>query len=262
MFSWIYDLPSWQVTMIFAIGATVFSLSGMLLVRPIFHKLIHGQDKLNEMVSLNIASFSLFFGVMLGLVAVGVYTDYSSTKDMIDREASILAALYSDTNALPEPSRTQLLTDLRNYAKDTIEKDWPIQAKNQVPVAGTDRLNTYQAHLRAVRPATKPEEVAYAEAFGQFQKLVELRSNRLARVTSETPGILWWVIITGAILTIMIVWMLDMQVYVHGILTAVISMFLGIVFFFIADMDQPFRGRELLTPEPYQMAIHDLMRAR
>jgi len=261
MLEWIYELPGWFVGTLFAVVSVGFSLAGMMLVRPIFHRLIHGQDKLNEMVSLNIASFSLFYGIMLGLVAVGVFADFESTRDVIEREASTLTALYADTKALPEPDRTVLLNDLRTYAHDTIKKDWPEQMKGRVPRGGTERLTTFQTHLLATRTFNKQEEIAYAEAFGQYQKLVELRSSRLDRVTSEMPAILWVVIVIGATLTILVVWMLDMQIYIHGILTAVLSLFLGIVFFYIAVMDKPFRGAPLLDPGPYELAYENLMRS-
>lgn len=260
MFSWMYDYPTWVIGLLFSLGSVVAGLAGMLLVRPLFHYLIHQQDRLNEMVSLNIASFSLFYAIMLGLAAVGVYTQYVSTTEIVEREASTLAALYSDTKALPEPSRTQLLADLRAYAKETIEADWPTQKKGKVPTGGTRQLTAYQDHLAMVHPADRADQVAYAGAFGQFEKLVELRSNRLARVTAATPSLLWWVIGIGACLTIGIIWMLDMEIYVHGILTAILCLFLGIVFFFIADMDRPFRGDVFIGPEPYELTYHSLMK--
>ena len=262
MFSWMYDYPTWLMGGLFGVGATVVSLAGMFLVRPLFHKWIHGQDRTNEMVSLNIASFSVFYGILLGLVAVGVYANYASASDLVEREASTLAALYSDTNALPEPNRTQLLTDLRDYAKETIEKDWPTQAKGVVPTGGTDHVTAYQKHLLAVRPAVKADEIAYAEAAGQFEKLVELRSNRLVKVTSGIPDLLWSVLLIGAAFTVGIIWMLDMQINVHAILTAVLSMFLGIVIFLIADMDKPFRGQVLATSDAYELVYNGLMKAR
>ena len=262
MFSWMYDYPTWLMGSLFGLGATVVSLAGMFLVRPLFHKWIHGQDRTNEMVSLNIASFSVFYGILLGLVAVGVYANYASASDLVEREASTLAALYSDTNALPEPHRTQLLTDLRDYAKETIEKDWPTQAKGLVPTGGTDRVTAYQTHLLAVHPAVKADEIAYAEAAGQFEKLVELRSNRLVKVTSGIPDLLWSVLLIGAAFTVGIIWMLDMQINVHAILTAVLSMFLGIVIFLIADMDKPFRGQVLATSDAYELVYSGLMKTR
>ena len=262
MFSWMYDYPAWLVGLLFAFGSVALSLGGMFLVRPIFHRWIHGQDKTNEMVSLNIASFSVFYGILLGLVAVGVYANYASTQDIVEREASSVAALYSDTIALPEPHRSILLTDLRNYAKETIEKDWPAQAKGVVPTGGTLRLAEYQTHLANVHPTIKPDEIAYAECLGQYEKLVELRSSRLVRITQGTPDILWWVLGIGAALTIGIIWMLNMEAHVHGILTAVLSLFLGIVIFLIADMDRPFRGEGFVGPDPYELVYDSLMKAR
>src|SRR3569623_222567 len=129
MFSWVYDYPPWLMGSLFAVGGMLISLVGMFAVRPFFHKWIHGEDRTNEMVALNIASFSVFYGILMGLVAVGVYANYASTQDIVEREASSVAALYSDTIALPEPHRSLLLTDLRAYAKDTIDKDSPAMAR-------------------------------------------------------------------------------------------------------------------------------------
>jgi hypothetical protein len=262
MFSWMYDYPTWLMGAAFGIGAMIVSLAGMFLVRPLFHKWIHGQDRTNEMVSLNIASFSVFYGILLGLVAVGVYANFQGTSDLVEREASTLSALYSDTHALPEPQRSILLADLRAYAKETIEKDWPIQGKGLVPTGGTRIIEDFQQHLLAVHPTVKADEIAYAEASGQFEKLVELRSNRLVKVTSGIPDLLWSVLLLGAAFTVGIIWMLDMQINVHAILTAVLSAFLGVVIFLCADMDKPFRGDVLADAGAYQLVYDGLMTAR
>jgi Protein of unknown function (DUF4239) len=262
MFFWIYEYPTWVMGALFAVVSTLGSLAGMFLVRPMFHKWIHGRDRTNEMVSLNIASFSVFYGILLGLVAVGVYANYAAASDLVEREASTLAALYSDTGALPEPQRTRLLTDLREYAKETIEHDWPTQAEGRVPSGGTDRIAIFQKDLLAVHPTVKVEEIAYAEAAGQFEKLVELRSNRLVKVTAGIPNLLWSVLLIGGVCSIGIIWMLDMQVNVHAILTAVLSMFLGLVIFLIIDMDKPFRGQVLATSDAYELVYNGLMKVR
>lgn len=262
MFLWIFDYSAWAMGALFGLGFMALSLAGMFIVRPIFHKWIHGQDRTNEMVSLNIASFSVFYGIMLGLVAVGVYANYSATGDLVEREASTLAALYSDTSALPEPHRTLLLTDLRAYAEETIKKDWPTMGKGIVPQGGTLRIQQFQKDLLAVHPTVKMDEIAYAEASAQYEKLVELRSNRLVKVRSGIPNLLWSVVILGAVFSMAIICMLDMQVNVHAILTAVLSVFLGIVIFLVAEMDRPFRGNVLTTSEAYELVFNGLMSER
>ncbi len=262
MFFWLYDLPTWAGGMVFAALSVGLGLGGMFALRPWFHKLIHRNDKTNEMVSLNIASFSVFYGILLGLVAVGVYANYSTTSDIVEREASSLAALYSDTSALPDPYRAKLLSDLRDYAKATIERDWPTQGSGKVPTIGTQRLAIFQSDLKDVHPQGKAEEVSLVLALGQTEKLVESRASRLDRVTAGTPILLWWVLGIGALLNIAIIWMLDMEVHIHGILTAVLSMFLGIVIFVVAEMDRPFRGEVFVGPDAYELIYSNLMSGR
>ncbi|MGH6965497.1 MAG: hypothetical protein ACREE0_13525 [Phenylobacterium sp.] len=262
MFAWVYEYPTWLMGSVFAVGGMLISLAGMFAVRPFFHKWIHGEDRTNEMVSLNIASFSVFYGILLGLVAVGVYANYAAADDLVEREASTLSALYSDVGALPEPHRTKLLTDLRAYAKETIEKDWPTMARGKVPVGGTAHVAAFQRDLLNVHPTIKVDEIAYAGASGQFEKLVESRSNRLVKVKVGIPNLLWTVLLIGAVFTVSIIWMLDMEVVVHAILTAVLSMFLAIVIFMIVIMDKPFRGEELVDPGPFELVYTGLMTTR
>jgi Protein of unknown function (DUF4239) len=261
MASWMFDYPTWVMVLFFGLAGVALGLGGMVLVRPIFHRWIHRQNRTNEMVSLSMASFSVFYGILLGLIAVGVYANYAVASDNITREASSLAALYSDTGAFQEPHRSILLDDLRAYAKDTIELDWPAQAKGQVPAAGTRRMAVIQRDLEAVHPTEKADEIAYAEAFGQFEKLVELRSNRLTDINSGVPALLWSVLWIGAFLSIGLVWMLDMEAHIHSILTAVLSMFLGVVIFVIADMDRPFQSG-MAGSDPYVLVYHSQMNAR
>jgi hypothetical protein len=259
VFSWIFDFPTWSMVLLFGVTAGALGLGGMFLVRPYFHKWIHGQDKTNEMVSLSMASFSVIYGILLGLVAIGVYANFAGTSDNVTREASTLAGLYSDTSGFSEPHRTILRTDLRAYAKDTIERDWPAQINGLVPTAGTARMMAIQKDFESIHPTEKTEEIAYAEAFGQFERLVELRSNRLTTINQGIPTLLWWLLWIGAVLSIGLVWMLDMEAHIHGILTVVLSLFLGIVIFVIIDLDKPFRGDSIAGPGPYELVYRTLM---
>jgi hypothetical protein len=261
MFSWIYEFPTWMMVLVFGIVATALGLGGMFLVRPYFHRWIHGQDRTNEMVSLSMASFSVIYGILLGLVAIGVYANYAAMADNVTREATTLAGLYSDVSGISEPHRSVLRADLRAYAKVTIDQDWPDQARGVVPTGGTARMVAFQQDFEAIHPTEKTEEIAYAEAFGQFEKLVELRSNRLADINQGIPALLWWVLWTGAILSIALVWMLDMEAHIHGILTAVLSLFLGIVIFVIVDLDKPFRGDGIVNADSYMLIYRTLMSA-
>lgn len=243
MFYWIYDYPTWQVGLLFAGFFLVASLAGLFLFRSWFSEWIHTERRANEMVGVALGSFSLLYGILLGLVAVGAYQNFASITDLVTKEASTLTSLYRDVSALPQPYRDRLETDLRNYTRYTIDYGWPAQRRGHITVGSTQRMSVLFNDLTAFNPTDKRSEIVFAEAFRQFNNLTELRRARLEQVTTGIPAVLWWVVAIGAFLNIVLIWMLDMEVHVHVILTAVLSLFLGVVIFLVAAMDNPFRGQ-------------------
>ena len=63
-------------------------------------------------------------------------------------------------------------------------------------------------------------------------------------------------------MNIVLICMLDMEVHVHVLLSGVLSIFLGIVIFLIAAMDNPFRGDVSVGPDSFQLLYDSLMQAR
>lgn len=256
---WIYDYPSWTVAILFCTALVAVTWSGIFLVRATVHSWIHRENRANEMINSALQSFFVLFGLLLGLVAVATYQDYSYVSDLVDKEASSIGALYRDFTGYPEPIRTQLQDRLREYARFTIEDGWPQQRKGIIPTGGTDRMTAVFEVLASFEPAKKSEEIFHAEALRQFNHLVELRRSRLANVTMGLPAVLWWVVAVGALLNIVLIWIQDMEIHVHLILGAVLASILGLVIFLIAALDNPFRGIVSVGPDSISLVYETLM---
>ncbi len=259
MFFWIYDYPTWAMGLLFAVAFLVFSLGGQFLFRALLAKWIHTEARTNELVGISMASFAVLYGILLGLVAVGAYQNYSVMDDLVTKEASCLASLYRDTSAFPEPYRQTLHRDLRTYARQTIDLGWPAQRHGVVPGGGSQIISTLFDDLTAFNPGDKRGEIIFAETFRQFNELVEFRRARLADVTTGIPAILWWVVAIGAVLNLILMWMLDMEVHVHVMLTTVMGLFLASVIFMTIAMDRPFRGEVSVGPDAYERVYQTLM---
>jgi hypothetical protein len=63
----------------------------------------------------------------------------------------------------------------------------------------------------------------------------------------------------GAFLNIVLIWMLDMEIHVHAILATLLSLFLGVVIFLVAAMDNPFRGEVSVGPDALELVYRTLM---
>lgn len=140
------------------------------------------------------------------------------------------------------------------YTRDVIEESWPQQRRGIVPTDGTERVTAFFDGLLTFKPTDKSEEIIHAETLRQFNRFVELRRAPLANVTTGIPSALW-VVAIGALLNSGLIWMLDMEVHVHVPLGSALSLFLGIVIFLIAAMENPFRGQVSVGPDAIQFHL-------
>lgn len=260
MMFWIYDYPSWAVAAGFCAVFVAAAWSGIFLTRATVHSWIHRQPLANEMVGVALQSFFVLFGLLLGLVAVATYQNYSTVSDIVDKEADSIGALDRDFTAYPQPVRGQLQMRLREYARATIEDDWPQQRKGIVPAGGGTRIASLFQALAAFEPSKKSEEIFHAETLRELNELLEHRRSRLANVATGLPPVLWWVVAFGALLNIVLIWMQDMEIHVHLILGAILASILGAVIFLIAALDNPFRGIVSVGPDPIALAYESMLK--
>jgi hypothetical protein len=259
LFYWIYDYPTSKVATLFAVVFVVVTWAATFVLRRYLHPWFHRDRRANEMVGFVLSSYSVFYGILIGLIAVAAYQNFGTVSDLVTREASSLGALYRDLSGYPQPDRERLQGDLREYTRSEIERDWPQQQRGIVPSEGTHRLRQFTEDLLTFRPADLRDEVVHAETLRQVNNYMDFRRSRLNSVTVGIPPVLWWVVGIGAVIALLLVAMLDMEIHVHLILGAALSMFLGLVIFLIAAMDNPFRGEVSVTPEPFRQVYETLM---
>jgi hypothetical protein len=259
LFYWIYDHPTSKVGTLFAVVFVVVTWAATFALRRFLHPWFHRDRRANEMVGFVLSSYSVFYGILIGLIAVAAYQNFGTVSDLITKEASSLSALYRDLSGYPQPIRGRLQGDLREYTRYEIERDWPQQQRGIVPSEGTHRLRQFTDDLLRFEPAQMRDEVIHAETLRQVNNYMDLRRSRLNSVTVGIPPVLWWVVGIGAAIAVLLVAMLDMEIHVHLILGAALSMFLGLVIFLIAAMDNPFRGEVSVTSDPFRQVYVTLM---
>jgi hypothetical protein len=259
VFYWIYDYPNLIMGPLFAAGFVLTALIGQFVFRALLAKWVHTESHTNELVGISLASFSVLYGILLALLAVGAYTNYAAMDDLVSKEASCVASLYRDASAFPEPYRDSLQRDLKAYVRQTVDIGWPAQRQGAVPSVGSQVVTTLFNDLASFNPPDKRSEIIFAETFRQFNNLVEFRRARLAGVNAGLPSIMWWVVGIGAVLNLILMWMMDMEVHVHVMLTTVLSLLLASVIFLVIAMDNPFRGEVSVGPEAFERVYQTLM---
>ena len=259
MFYWVYDYYPLVSGSIFVIGFifTTFLLIYLFrrFLRPIFHK----NTQNNEMVSLMLSSFLGLYALLLGLLAVAAYQNLTDVTSVVSDEASSLGALYRDVQAYPEPTKTLLQNELRDYTRFTIDRAWPEQQKGRILEEGTHRITRFAQDLTNFTPSSKREEILHAEAYRQFNQYQEHRSARLGNVSTQIPAVFWAVVLIGSIIAITLLALFDIEIVAHFCMAGLTSGFLGLVIFLVAAMDNPFRGSVSVSSSPFEDIYQSIM---
>jgi hypothetical protein len=255
---WLDRLPAGQLALVFCAFFVGITWLGILVVHPLMRRLLHRDEPSNELIIHIAGTFGLVYAVLLGLLTVASFQNTKDIQDDVGREASDLSTIYHSTGGYPEPLRSELKAQLRDYTHYVIDKDWPAHQRGIVPMGGEHRLQVIRANLMSYEPGTKTQEVLHNELLRYLDAMMVAREQRLAAVTASIPRVLWYVVSIGAFLMIAFLWMLHMELVPQILLGGITAFFLGIMIFLIYALDRPLQGAVSVPPDPFR-SVYDLV---
>jgi hypothetical protein len=257
---WVYDLPNWLFGTLTVAVFVAIGLAGLYLTRGWMRRVHHTEHAYNDIVGFYMAGVTVLYGVSVGLLAIGAWATYADVQGKIDHEAGALGALYRDVGAYPEPVRSIMQDDLRRYTRQVIDVGWPLQQRGIVPNNASSILTDFQEHFMSFEPENKRQEILAAEAYRAFNDLTASRRSRLNSISVEMPAPLWVLVIAGAFICIAVSWFYHTASFsVHFWMTILFSSLLGVLIYLIAVLDNPYRGKISVTPEPLERVYQQIM---
>jgi NMT1-like family/Protein of unknown function (DUF4239) len=254
--TWLNGLTAAELALVFCTFFIAITLLGIALVHPLMRRMVHGKGPVNDVVIFAAANFGLLYAVLLGLLIVATFQITKDLQDHIAMEASSLSTIYRGAESYPEPLRSELRSQLRDYTPYVIEKDWPAHRNARVLVGGDHRLQAIRKTLFSYEQTPKPQEMLHGEMLHYFNTMNVSREQRLSAVSSAIPDVLWCVVIIGSLVTIVFIWMIHMDLIPQIVLGGTTAFFLGLTTFLIYAMDHPLQGGVGVGPEPFQ-AVYD-----
>ena len=258
--TWVFDVPPALVCVVVVGAFVALSLAGMSATRARMHRAVPHPHLHNDLVGFFLAALGVFYGLLLGLVAVAAWEQHAEAEAVVTREATALAALYRDISVYPEPDKSELEGLIDAYLQSVIDEEWPMQRGGVVPAGGVIRAANLEQRLARFEPTGAGETVMHEEAMREFNTFYEARRQRLDAVDSRLPSTLWWVMITGGLIIIAITWLF---VFAHprvqALLTAGMAAMIGLLVFLSVAMDRPFRGKFAIGSEPFELVRSQLV---
>jgi len=217
----------------------------------------HGDSDFNAAM---LASIMVFYGLATALTAVHVWEVYERVEQITRNEAALLGVLYRNVSGYPEPERSVLQEDIRAYTDQIIREAWPLQRRGIVPEGGVAHMDKLQATLYGFEPVTEGQKILALETVASYNRMLEARRLRVDAVERHLPGVMWVVIVLGAIISVVSSFFFTvLDARVHRIQVGLLATFIGLVIFIILALDRPFQGGLAVPSSPYQVVYEHLL---
>ncbi len=261
MFEAVFSLPLWAVVLVLNVWLVGFALTGAWAFRRwVLPRLDIGEEADLFYGAAVLQSAMMLYALVAALTAVSVWNRYSEAGRTVSGEATAIALLWRDLSGYPQPQRQALQETLRVYTVQVIDEAWPLQRQGQTPHEGVEIMDRLQEQLYAFEPEGGKQEILHAEALSAYNGLIEARRLRLDAVDDALPGVMWFVLLPGAMGCIALSFFFRIRdARFQYILVGGLSSFLAMVLFVIVALDHPFRGVMSISPESYELIRDQFM---
>ena len=254
---------NWVVLMILVVGGFVaFGLIGQSFtsrfVLPRFGPTSHQ----NEVTATVLHGILIIYGLVVALLAIAVWEKNAEATRIVSAEAAAVAALYRDVRGYPEPLRTRLRSELKDYTEYTIREAWPLQRRGRIPEGGLARMDRFEGELQGYEPTTLGQLAHHQRTLDALNTMIQNRRQRLEFVMIGLPAPMWAVILVGALITLASAfYFFDVGggARLNRLMIALLSAVMGLLVFMIAYYDQPMRGSHSVSPEAFEVVYQQLM---
>jgi hypothetical protein len=248
------SLPLWLAFCLVVVVTTIVAMGAPLFVRRIV-----GLEQLvtnNEVAGFKFAVVGVIYAVLLGFGVIAVWEKFRDAEATAGREASAVITVHRLAGALSEEVGKNVRHHVVAYAQITIADDWPAMARGEISPRAGQELDALYAAVLSVNPNDLRELAIMGDMLTNMDAITQARRMRLVLATGIVPGVLWVVLVGGAVVTLSFTCFfgsqsLRAQILMTGMLAAIIFMAL----FVAVEIDHPFTGPVSVGSEAMRIAL-------
>ncbi|MDQ1024092.1 hypothetical protein QF035_001674 [Streptomyces umbrinus] len=193
------------------------------------------------------------YAIVLGLAIAGVWEARGVAQDHVQNEAYALHEISERVRVYPPDVRDRIRDDVNDYVGHVVTTEWKAMADDgKVTDRGTKLLARIRNEVTDYEPRTDFEAQAYQPLLDQVTAADNARTARAESTAPTMPGVVWFGLITGAVVTVGLIFALQIrrtlrEVILAGLFAALIAFLL----FLIWDFDAPYSRGITATADPF-----------
>src|SRR5215212_8797081 len=240
------------------IGACLAAVAGLELVQRLVPA--EKRQEHNDVAGFLYAVVGVVYAVLLALLDIAVWEQYERARETVESEANAVGEIAWLARRLPEPEHHQLQEDARSYAQEVVDTEWPrmeqgLEGVQSLP-EGWDLIDDMRDTLQRFEPSTAAEQELYAEGLDQIERLNDARRMRLVAAEEGISGVLWAVLVFGAVVTVGFTYLFGLaNTWAHRLMVMGLTAVIALVLFTVVAIEHPFSGGARLEPEAFELIL-------
>ncbi|MFH8473890.1 hypothetical protein [Streptomyces sp. NPDC018000] len=182
------------------------------------------------------------YAIVLGLAIAGVWEGRSAAQEYVRQEAQALHEVKVRSAVYPAEVRARIRADVDAYVRHVVHDEWRSMSEHgSLTDEGARLLGKVRTDVTGYRPGNDHEGQAYQPLVDQVAAADDARSARGQSAGATMPGVVWFGLIIGALVTVGLIFTLQIRrTFRELLLAGLFSVLIAFLLFLIWDFDSPF----------------------
>lgn len=255
------SLPPWLSGLLIVGVTTLLATFGPILVRRLV-----GSERLaanNEVAGYKFSTLGVLYAVMLAFAVIVVWEKFRDAKSVVVHEAGVVTVIHRLSSGLDSDRQAEVRAKLAQYVRVVIDDDWPAMTHGRPGRESGRALTSLYTAVLAYDPDSPRGAVLLSEMLDQLDLLTQSRRLRFGLAAGIVPGVVWLVLVTGAVVTITFTFFFGMRnLAAQALMTGMLSLVMFMGLFVVVLIEHPFTGSVRVTPEALVLALENFEHAR
>ncbi|MCG6497933.1 DUF4239 domain-containing protein [Kitasatospora sp. A2-31] len=210
-------------------------------------------DETPDVIEYMTMMIGVVYAIVLGLAIAGVWEARGAAQDDVFREAQSLHEVSERAQVYPVEFRDKVQADVDAYVSYVVDVEWDYMREHgEISARGTELLDKLRQDVATRTPAGDLEAQAYQPIMDRISVADDARNARGQNAGPTMPGVVWFGLIVGAVVTVGMVFALQIRRSSRELLLAgAFSALIAFLLFLIWDFDDPFGRSVSVTTQPF-----------
>ncbi|SHL06843.1 bestrophin-like domain [Actinacidiphila paucisporea] len=210
-----------------------------------------------DVIEYMVMMIGVIYAIVLGLAIAGVWEGRGAAQADVLAEAQALHEVKARVQVYPVQVRDKVRADVDAYAAFVADKEWStMRDHGELSPRGAQLLDQLRADVTQFDPKSDLAAQAYQPVVDEVAAADAARAERGQSAGATMPGVVWFGLITGALVTVGLIFTLQIRRSAKELLLAgLFSALIAFLLFLIWDLDAPFGSGLAVSADVFRQLL-------